>query len=507
MSSNKIVDLEVLGNIAKQIKANGKRIVLCHGAFDLLHTGHIRHLQSARQNGDVLIVTTTADQYIKKGPGRPVFNEHLRAENLAALECVDYVAIIRAPTAENALNIIRPTVYAKGSDYKSHTQDITGNIVLEQSAVERYGGKIIFTDEITFSSSNLLNTHFDVFTPEIKEYLLAFKAHYSEDALQKLVSSLADLNVLVVGDSIIDEYQYCSPLGQTGKGNFHSVQYDSKEKFAGGAIAVANHAASFAKSVTLLSGIGNSSKDEAFILEKLSKNITPQLFKFSDSPTVKKTRFVGADLEKLFEVYFINENAVTPEFEKEMSDWIKKNAGNFDLVIIPDFGNGLITPTMARLLEKEAKFLAVNTQINSGNRGFHVISKYAHADFISLNEPELRLATHNKTDSIESLAFEVCEKLGAQMLAVTRGKKGVMIYDKNQNRYHNIPALATKVIDRVGAGDAFLAIASMFLAKNVEGGIVGFMGSISAALDVQIICNREPVNSIDFQKYLTTLMK
>lgn len=507
MSNTKIVDLEVLGTIANQAKITGRRIVLCHGAFDLLHTGHIRHLQSARQNGDVLIVTTTADEYIKKGPGRPVFNESLRAENLAALECVDYVAIIHSPTAEKVLNIIKPTIYAKGSDYKSHAQDITGNIVLEQRAVEKYGGKIIFTDEITFSSSNLLNTHFDVFTPEIKEFLLSFKEQYKEDLLQKLVSSLSDLNVLVVGESIIDEYQYCSPLGQTGKGNFHSVQYNSKEKFAGGAIAVANHVASFVNSVTLLSGIGNSNEDEAFILEKLAKNITPQLFKFSDAPTVKKTRFIGSDLEKLFEIYFINENAVTPEFEKEICSWIKKNTGNFDLVIIPDFGNGLITHAMARMLEKEAKFLAVNTQINSGNRGFHVISKYSHADFISLNEPELRLATHNKTDSIESLASEVCVKLGAQMLAVTRGKKGVMVYDKNQNQYHNIPALATKVIDRVGAGDAFLAVASIFLAKKLAGDIVGFMGSISAALDVQIICNRESVNSIDFQKYLTTLMK
>ncbi|MBU3630061.1 PfkB family carbohydrate kinase [Polynucleobacter sp. AP-Melu-500A-A1] len=507
MNNNKIVDIEMLGDIASKFKAGGKRIVLCHGAFDLLHTGHIRHLQSARQSGDVLIVTTTADQYIKKGPGRPVFNEHLRAENLAALECVDYVAIIHGPTAEEALKIIKPAVYAKGSDYKSHTQDITGNIVLEQTAVEKYGGKILFTDEITFSSSNLLNAHFDVFTPEIKEFLLTFKVNHSENLLKDLVSSLSDLNVLVVGDSIIDEYQYCSPLGQTGKGNFHSVRYESKEKFAGGSVAVANHVANFAKSVTLLSGIGNSEGDEAFILKKLSTNINPKLFKFNDAPTVKKTRFVGADLEKLFEVYFINENAVTPEFEREICSWIKKNTREFDLVIIPDFGNGLITPEMARALEKESKFLAVNTQINSGNRGFHVINKYLHADFISLNEPELRLATHNKTDSIESLALEVCEKLGAQMLAVTRGKKGVMIYDKKQNKYHNIPALATKVIDRVGAGDAFLAVASMFLAKKLEGDIVGFMGSISAALDVQIICNRESVNSIDFQKYLTTLMK
>lgn len=507
MSAEKILDLAELASRSRQLRTEGKCVVLCHGTFDLMHTGHIRYLQRAKQEGDVLLVTLTADAFVNKGPGRPVFNEHLRAESLAALGCVDFVAINYAVSAVDALHEIQPSIYAKGSDYRSHNEDVTGNIAREQAAVELHGGHIFYTDEITFSSSNLLNSHFDVFPPEVKDFLREFRDVWSEKDVRQMISSLGDLKVLVVGDAIVDQYHYTTPLGQTGKGNFLAVRYESEEQFAGGAIAVANHIAGFAKSVTLLTGLGNVDSHEGFIRDKLLLNVDPVFVTFPDAPTVTKRRFVDADLAKFFEVYFCKENAVTEDLEQEICLWLDANIEAYDVVVVPDFGNGFITPAMIEIFSNKAKFLAVNTQINSGNRGYHVIHRYPRADFVSLNEPELRLAAHNRADSLETVAGLVGERVQVKQLAVTRGTKGVMMYDRGTKTFHQVPALATRVIDRVGAGDAFLSIAGLCAAKGLDAKVAAFVGSVAAAMDVQIVCNREPINPVGLNKYVSTLLK
>src|SRR3990167_11209363 len=394
MTTHKIITLGAMAKLSRQLRAEGKRVVLCHGTFDLMHTGHIRYLQRAKQEGDVLFVTVTGDAYVNKGPGRPVFSEHLRAENIAALACVDFVAVNHAVTAVEALHEIRPNIYAKGSDYRSHSNDVTGNIAREQEAVEAHGGSIFYTDEITFSSSNLLNEHFGVFSPETKEFLNDFRSRWSGNEIQEQVASLAGLKVLVIGDAIIDQYHYSTPLGQTGKGNIFAVRYESEEQFAGGSIAVANHIAGFTKNVTLLTGLGKVDSHEPFIRDKLLGNVKPVFFTFADAPTVTKRRFVDNDLAKFFEVYFYKENAVFGETEQQICQWLDANIASYDVVIVPDFGNGFITSAMIDIFSAKAKYLAVNTQINSGNRGYHVINRYPRADFVSLNEPELRMAAH-----------------------------------------------------------------------------------------------------------------
>ena len=277
-SKSKLLSLEDIVIEASRCHEEGKRIVLCHGAFDLLHAGHIRHLQSAKKEGDILFVTVTCDKQVNKGPGRPVFPELLRAENLAALICVDFVAINDAPTAINVISKIKPHVYVKGDDYKNASDDLTGNILLERDAVETSGGKIVFTDDITFSSTNLLNEYFGVFTPETQEYLNAFKKNNTIDDVVKQLKLLKKLDVLVIGDAIVDEYLYTIPLGQAAKGSHLSVKYEATEKFAGGSLAVANHMAGFANSVTLVSGLGKLNNHEGFIRSKLAVNVKPHFY-------------------------------------------------------------------------------------------------------------------------------------------------------------------------------------------------------------------------------------
>jgi rfaE bifunctional protein nucleotidyltransferase chain/domain len=507
MSSAKVLSLDELERTAAALRHDGKRLVLCHGTFDLMHAGHIRHLQRARQEGDVLMVTLTGDAHVGKGPGRPVFREALRAETLAALASVDFVAINQEPAATNAIARLRPHVYAKGSDYRNAADDVTGNIAREQQAAEACGGRMFYTDEITFSSSSLLNEHFGVFPPATRGYLQAFRRTCDGQEIIEQLKRLAGLKVAVIGDAIIDQYCYIKVLGQVGKGNALAVKHESEEQFAGGAIAVANHAGGFARSVTLVTGLGKTEPHEQFICSKLLPNVTPEFFYVDNAPTVTKRRFVDADLSKLFEVYQFNEEPLPGSVEQAVCNWLDGNLDRFDVVLVPDYGNGFISKAMIDVLCRKARFLAVSTQLNSGNRGHHVVTRYPRVDFASINEPELRLAAHMRLDPIESVAETIGQRINAGHIAITRGKEGVLLKDRRSGTDHHVPALSTRVIDRIGAGDAFLVLAGLCLGGGLSPQVAAFAGSVAAALDVQIVCNREPVNPVALFKYVTTLLK
>jgi rfaE bifunctional protein nucleotidyltransferase chain/domain len=506
-TDKKILTLDELSIKSKECRDSGKKVVLCHGTFDLLHAGHIRYLKSACNEGDVLVVTITADEFVNKGPGRPIFLQDLRAENIGFLSFVDFVAVNTAPTAVNVISEIKPHAYVKGPDYKNMEDDITGNIRAEKKAVEAHGGKIVFTDDITFSSTSLLNEHFGVFPPEIKTYLNDFRRKYNHEEIISMLQGLKNLNVLVIGDAIVDEYHYVDPLGQSSKGANLAVKFNSKEQFAGGSLAVANHIAGFVKNVTVVTGLGKQNSHEEFIRAKLLKNVCLEQFYFEDAPTIVKRRYVDADLAKLFEVYFYNDHPSIEAIDAQVCSWLEKNTTKFDLVVVPDFGNGFISTNMIQELCGHARFLAVNTQVNSGNRGYHSINRYPRADFVSLNGPELRVATHNRHDSFESLAKKLLEKIGAKHFAVTLGSDGALLLDKNPEITHKTPVLSTKVLDRIGAGDTFLSLAGLCLGGGLSSDIALFVGSAAAALDVQVVCNREPISPLSLYKYITTLLK
>ena len=513
MSTDKLLSLDALAAVAERLHKDGRTIVLCHGMFDLIHLGHVRHLQRAKLEGDILIVTVTADAFSRKGPGRPVFTDILRAEALAALACVDYVAINHADTSEVVIEQIKPNVYAKGSDYRDAEDDISGKIVDEQRAVEAHGGRIHFTDELTFSSSNILNRHFGIFSEETDRYLQGRRDEHDFDHISRELERLANCNVLVIGEAIIDRYTFASPLGQSGKSSALSVRHKYSEDYAGGSLAVANHAAAFVKQTTLLTALGGKgaqgTDDEKFIGENLRENVTPHLVKFSQAQTIVKERFVDSDsLAKLFEVYYFEEEPqVSASEEDEVCTWLQENLARFDAVIVPDYGNGMITARMIDVICGRSPFLAVNTQVNSGNRGYHVVTRYPRANFICLNAPELWLASHNRHDPTDLLARQIMSELGADGIAITQGAKGLLAIHKDLSEPHHVPALASKVVDRVGAGDAFLALASICLASGLAPKLSAFVGGAAAALEVQIIGNRRTVERESLLQYISVLLK
>jgi rfaE bifunctional protein nucleotidyltransferase chain/domain len=159
MSRRKVLPLDELAERIRALKAEGKKIVHCHGCFDLMHPGHIKHLQAARELGDVLVVTVSPDQYIDKGEGRPAYPEALRADSLAALECVDFVAVNRWPTAVETIRLLRPDYYVKGQEFEQ-LEDKTGKLQKEYEVVRESGGEMRFTHEIVYSSTALLKKYF-----------------------------------------------------------------------------------------------------------------------------------------------------------------------------------------------------------------------------------------------------------------------------------------------------------------------------------------------------------
>jgi rfaE bifunctional protein nucleotidyltransferase chain/domain len=152
----KILDIDTLTITTKELKSRGKTVVHCHGCFDLMHPGHIKYLQAAKRMGDVLLVTLTPDQFVDKGPDRPVFSQDLRAESIAALECVDFVSINLWPTAVETIRALKPHYYVKGQEFEN-LKDRTGKIQQEYKVLKEIGAEMRFTHEIVFSSTKLLN--------------------------------------------------------------------------------------------------------------------------------------------------------------------------------------------------------------------------------------------------------------------------------------------------------------------------------------------------------------
>mgnify|MGYP001561639095 CR=1 FL=1 len=198
-SGEKILSVTDLVQALLPVRGQKRRIVHCHGVFDLLHIGHIKHLQMAKSMGDLLVVTLTPDRFVNKGPHRPAFPEQLRAEAIASLECVDFVAINEWPTAVETIQHIKPDLYVKGTSSDKGKRDHTDAIGIEEATVKGVGGRLVLTDEETFSASYLINRHLSLFSTETQAFLSGFQKRYSDEQIVGYLQSLRPLKVLTVG--------------------------------------------------------------------------------------------------------------------------------------------------------------------------------------------------------------------------------------------------------------------------------------------------------------------
>ena len=231
---NKIHSLKNLSKIIQKEKDKKKTIVHCHGVFDLLHVGHIKHLEKAKNLGDKLVVTITSDKHVNKGPGRPVFNQSLRSEAIAALETVDYVAINDTATAYYPIKLIKPNIYCKGKDYKNFKDDITGEIKNEIKEVKKYKGRILFTEEITFSSSRLINRSTDFYSAKQKKIIKKINKSTDFKNIKEIIDNFNKLKILVIGETIIDQYTFCEAIGKSGKEPMLVLKEVKQDQYLGG---------------------------------------------------------------------------------------------------------------------------------------------------------------------------------------------------------------------------------------------------------------------------------
>lgn len=506
-NNHKIKELYELADMLVSLRSAGKKIVHCHGVFDLVHVGHIRHFQEAKAMGDVLVVTLTQDEFVNKGPHRPAFTQNLRAEVIAALDVVDCVAINRWPTAVETIKLLRPKIYVKGPDYKEDSKDVTGGIKLEEDAVRAVGGEIRFTEDITFSSSTLVNRYMPLFSTEVNGQLDEFRRRHSVDEILQYIEGLRTLKVMVVGEAILDEYVYCTALGKSFKEPILAMQYLSRDIHAGGSLAIANHLAGFCNHVKLVTYLGANESREQFVRSSLKPNVKPTFIYKSNSPTIVKRRYVEQyAVSKVLEIYEMNDALLSDQETDELCMVLEASLPKYDVVIVGDFGHGMITRPVVDLLAAKGRFLAVNTQINAANLGFHTISKYSRADYVCIHEGEIRLDHRSRQGDLETLVKDLSNRLSCKMVMVTQGKHGTLLFREGEG-FIQFPSLAIKVVDRLGAGDAVLALSSLCAAVGLPADVISFIANVVGAQAVTIIGNSASIERPDVLKSVESLLK
>jgi rfaE bifunctional protein kinase chain/domain/rfaE bifunctional protein nucleotidyltransferase chain/domain len=503
----KIKNLKELPTLFSDLKSKGKKIVHCHGVFDLLHVGHIKHFKEAKTFGDVLVVSITPDEFVNKGPGRPAFTKSLRLEALSELESVDYVVANKWPTAEEIIKIIQPNIYCKGPDYKNHLDDITGKITEEELAVNSVGGKIMYTDDIIFSSSSLLNKFGNIYSKDKELLIRNIADKYSFEMIRKKVEELSKLKVLVIGETIIDQYVFCEALGKSGKEPVLVLRDLETQEYLGGSLAIARHLSSFCETVSVLSFLGKDNEYKSFIENNVEENIHLNFFNKSDSPTILKRRFVDSiDRKKVLGVYSINDDMLNESEEAKFIEAFDKLVNEHDLVITSDYGHGIITPKIADHISNSEKFVSLNAQVNAANIGTHNIRKYHNVNCLIINESELRHELRQRDGNIEEMAVTMQNMVSSKYIAVTQGKAGVFLINSSNNS-ERCPGFAAQVVDKIGSGDALLALLSVCLYSNIDEKLSLFIGSLAAAQSVETIGNSVPVSKAKLLKIISHLLK
>lgn len=356
-----------------------------------------------------------------------------------------------------------------------------------------------------------LGNPLSAYPPEVVAYLEAFAARHPAPGVLEWLEAARDLKVLVVGETILDEYHYCETLGKSGKEPILATRYLHSERFAGGILAVANHVAGFAGSVTALTVLGQQDgrpdPSDPFLLGSLDPNVDLVAIRQEGAPTITKLRYVEQyPLQKLFEVYHLQHMEEDGPEAAQLCARLEELAGGFDAVVVVDYGHGMIGPRAVEILCRRARFLAVNTQANADNQGFNTISKYPRADFVSLSERELRLEARSRARDTARLMEETAARMGCRSLLVTRGKLGNLLYDRNCGVLAS-PNLSAQVVDRVGAGDAVLSVTALCAAREAPAEVLGFLGNVVGAHAVATVGHRHSLDRVRLAGTIASLLQ
>jgi cytidyltransferase-like protein len=485
LQQHKIVTVDALAEIRARFR--DRTIVLCHGAFDLVHAGHLTHFEEARALGDLLVVTITADAHITKK--RSVsFSQDSRARQLAALEIIDYVAIVDEPSAVTPIEALHPDVYVKGPEYANLVLDKSANIFREKHIVDSYGGRIHFTTGDTFSSTKL--SHFLLAAPEaaqddplLRNERVLFRdlsgLGFTLDEMKQFLVDASRLRVCLIGETIVDEWVDVAITNLSIKSRCVAGLETCRSRQIGGAGMIALHLAGFVKEVHCVTN---------GLADPMPPNVT--VSRVADTSIVK-TRFV--DRESGFRLFELKSPDLTGAGAIAIPDF-----DDYDVVLLADFGHGLLDARTinARLTRHRRSFVTAMAQTNSSNYGYNLPTKYHGADYYSVNRTEAELCLHERHLPLRDVLERTATLLRACALSVTDGEHGAMM--KRGDDVFALPTLCTSVVDTVGCGDAYFALSSVAAALACPARFVTLAGSIGAAAVAQRRGNERPTSEQEF---------
>ncbi|MDC0634176.1 PfkB family carbohydrate kinase [Planktomarina sp.] len=461
-----------------------KKAIMCHGIFDVVHPGHVRHLLYAKSKAEYLICSLTADKHVSKGTYRPHVPQDLRAANLAALEMVDFVVIDMNDSPLENIKIIKPDYFAKGFEYTS--KGLPPKTQAEAKVVEGYGGEMIFTPgDIVYSSSALINLAPPTIQYE-KLQLVMEQNNVSFDDLRATIGAMAGQNVHVVGDTIVDSYSQCAMIGGQTKTPTMSVLFENKEDFVGGAAIVAKHLCSAGANVTFTTVLGDDGYKD-FVLEDLEQaGVSTNGIIDSIRPTVNKNAFVVGGY-RLLKVDTIDNRSISEQILKEMTDAV--SGKKTDAVVYSDFRHGIFNrrtiPTFIDALPKGI-YKVADSQVASrwGN-----VTEFHGFDLITPNEREVRFALADQDSGIRPIASQVYDKAACKLLMMKLGERGMLVCrspdHESRDSFYVIDTFVDNLVDAVGAGDALLAYSTLAMLVSKNDFHASILGAMAAACECE----------------------
>jgi len=481
--SHKILSAEQIREVIGA-RPRAKKVIMCHGTFDVVHPGHVRHLLYAKTKADVLIASLTADEHIKKGNMRPYVPQSLRAMNLAALEMVDYVVVDQDPTPLKNLALMQPDYFAKGYEYTSGS--VHPKTQEEIDVLEGYGGEMIFTPgDIVYSSSALIELSPPSIAVEKLMTLMEAEGVSFQD-LRETLQKIKGLRVHVVGDTIVDSYTYCSMIGGMTKTPTLSVRFEKKVDYVGGAGVVAKHLCAAGADVSFSTVLGNDAFMN-FVLDDLKAfgvHCLPIIDK--TRPTTNKNAIV-AEAYRMLKVDTLDNRSISDKIVEQL----KKQIAEVDsqAVVFSDFRHGMFNrgtiPHLTTAIPK-GTFRVADSQVASrwGN-----ILEFQDFDLITPNEREARFALGDQDSVVRPLALELLKRSQCGTLILKCGERGIITYrsvsPSDPRAFFNIETFANRVVDAVGAGDALLAYATLALVATKNDVIASILGNMAAGVECE----------------------
>ena len=487
----KVIPFEKIEEYVPKMREGGRKksVVLCHGCFDIVHPGHIRHLKFAKDQGAFLIVSITPDVCIQKGSGRPYVPQELRAENLAAFEFVNAVTIAPADTALEVIKAVKPDIYVKGHEYAVSRDP---RFIKEKKLLESLGGKVVFSSgDVVFSSSELIRSH-DLNTAEtIKLAYMCKRYDIKRDVLDKIISNASNYKFLIIGEIVIDEYKHCEGLGIAQETPVLSIALKHEKRYVGGAGALALHLASLGADVTLLTSVDLSNENFAFFSECLNElNVSLSIIEDKQrKPVVKSHYFVEKNQVLEYEDgpyrpvdSFIGGKLIR-QFKKEI-----KNAP--DAVILSDYGYGLLSQDLVSEmtdLSSEKEIILVS-DISMTLRT--QLEKFKNSNIFTVSEMELRSCMHDYENGLSVLVSNFYTQTNVRELYLSLADGSALYFKRppNDKKFEHsnmesahISAFSRRSEDKMGRGEAFTAGITLARVSGANEVQSIYMGSILAS--------------------------